>query len=131
MMRRFAQLVLMMALLGGSAVPSLSCNSLMEDSHPCCRALATIKKTTHAHTFQKAPQTSFKGGSCGCAATPTTPQETPVRSGAIQSNNSASIFDDAPIAKVSFRSALARPVQLHAPNDYSPPHFILYHSLLI
>jgi hypothetical protein len=131
MMRRILQIVLMIALLGGSAVQSLSCASQLADSHPCCRALATIKATTHAQALKKEPQTSLKGGSCGCAAAPTKPQETPVRSGSIQPNHTASIQDDAPIASSVFRSAFERPVRLCAPNDYSPPHFILYHALLI
>jgi hypothetical protein len=131
MMRRVLQIVLMTALLGGSAVQSLSCVSQLEDSHPCCRVLATIKATTHAQALKKVQQTSLKGGSCGCAATPTRPQETPVSSGTVQPNNAASIQHDAPIASTPLRSAFERPVRLGAPNDYSPPHFILYHALLI
>jgi hypothetical protein len=131
MMRRFVQIVLMISLLGGSAVQSLSCVSQMEDSHPCCRALATIKATTHAHALKKTRQISLKGGSCGCAATPTKQQETPVRSGFVQPTDIASISDHESIIRTPFRSLLEQPVRLCAPNDYSPPHFILYHSLLI
>jgi hypothetical protein len=103
MMRRFVQIVLMISLLGGSAVQSLSCVSQMEDSHPCCRALATIKATTHAQALKKTREISLKGGSCGCAAAPTNQQETPVSRGSIQPNNPASIHDSESIVSTPFR----------------------------
>jgi hypothetical protein len=131
MMRRVLQIILMVSLLGGSAVQALSCNSFVEDSHPCCRALATIKKTTQANLLKKAQHTSLKGGSCGCAAAPTKQEEAPASSGSIQRNKGASMQVDAPNAHVPFRNSFERSVRLCTANHDSPPPFILHHSLLI
>jgi hypothetical protein len=131
MMRSVLQIILMLLLVGGSAVQALSCSSLVEDSHPCCKALATIKKTTPAHLLKKTENTALKGGSCGCAATPTQKQETPASSGSIQRHQGASIQEDAPTINLLHRYGLARRFRLCAANYDSPPPFILHHSLLI
>jgi hypothetical protein len=131
MMRRFLQMVLMLSLLGGSAVQALACDSLVEDSHPCCKALATIYKTTQSHLLKKTSHTSLKGGSCGCAAAPTRHQHTPAGSGAVQRNGGPSVQIEAPVEALPFHHCGVPAVRLCAANYDSPPPFILHHSLLI
>jgi hypothetical protein len=131
MMRRVLQTVLMLSLLGGSAVQVLACDSLVEDSHPCCKALATILKTTQAHLLKKTSHTSLKGGSCGCAAAPTRHQHTPAGSGAVQRNCGASLQVEAPVETLPVRHSGEPAVRFCAANYDSPPPFILHHSLLI
>jgi hypothetical protein len=131
MMRRVLQVILMLSLLGGSAVQVLSCNSLVEDRHPCCKALATIKKTTQAQLLKKTQHTSLKGGACGCAAAPSKQQEAPASSGSIQRHNGESIQLDAPAVNILFHDAFEHPVRLCAADYHSPPPFILHRALLI
>jgi hypothetical protein len=131
MMRSVLQIFLMLSLLGGSAVQVLSCSSPVEDSHPCCKALATIKKTTQAHLLKKTDHTSLKGGSCGCAAEPTKQQEAPAGSGSIQRHNGASIHLDAPTLSNLFPNDPERPARFCAVNYESPPPFLLHRALLI
>jgi hypothetical protein len=131
MMRKIIQILLIVSLLGGAAMQSLACVSTMEDSHACCRALATLKKPTHTHSAKKAQPATFRGGSCGCTSAPETPRERPVSSNSPQQNESVLVNNDRSIADFSCRNAFEPPVILCIPNDTSPPPFILYHSLLI
>jgi hypothetical protein len=124
-------MLLMVSLLGGSAVQALSCTSSVEDSHPCCRALATIKKTTPAHLLKKTSHTSLKGGSCGCAASPAKEHEAPAGSGSVQRNSGASIQAAPPTLTTRFPVTFDPPIRLRPANYDSPPPFILHHSLLI
>jgi len=131
MMRRVIQIVLLASLLVGSAAQALACDSMVEESHPCCRALATIKATTPSPSVKKVQPVSLKGGSCGCTSAPATPREKPVSSASTQQHHAKANCDDELVLNIPVRIGLRQPVRLQAPNNDSPPHFILYNSLLI
>src|SRR5689334_12378928 len=131
MMRRLVQIILLVSLLAGTASQALSCSSMPEDSHPCCRALATIKATAQPHTTTKTQPTSFRGGSCGCTSAPVTPIEKPIGSFTVHQTPTSLTSADEVVLTVFVREEFQRPLRLQAPNHYSPPHFILYSSLLI
>jgi hypothetical protein len=132
MKRRFVQIILLASLLAGSAAQILACGSMVEDRHPCCRALATSKARTPSHSLKKVqPADSFRGNSCGCTSAPATPRENPVGSNTNQQPQKAAIPDNQSAVALAFRQAVARPIRLQLPDADSPPHFILYGSLLI
>jgi hypothetical protein len=131
MMRRLVQILLVASLFAGSAAQALSCGSMSEDSHPCCRALATLKATAQKSALKKVQPTSFRGGSCGCTSAPETPREKPVSNASTAHYHTLTIPDDELVVLLPFRKAMAQPVRVAAPNDTSPPHFILHSSLLI
>jgi hypothetical protein len=129
--RRFIQILLMVSLLGGAAAQTLACVSMMQsDGHACCRAIISKKakqKMRAAPAQQKEPAQSSHCCGSNTSRSPQPPIDNrDSKQDKFASSNTDEVATITPVRKVSFT-----PARLLAPSGYSPPHFILHHSLLI
>jgi hypothetical protein len=129
--RRIIQIILLVSLLGGAAAQTLACVAMMQsDGHACCRAIVTKKakqKMCAAPTQRKEPAQSPH---C-CGANASRSQQPTIDNRNSKQDKFASSNTDEVATIIPVRKLPFTPSRLRAPSGYSPPHFILHHSLLI
>jgi hypothetical protein len=129
--RRFIQILLLVSLLGTAAAQTFACVAMMQsDGHACCRAIFTKKakqKMRAAPTQQKEPAQS----SHCCGANTSRSQQPTIDNRDFKQDKFALSNTDEVATIIPVRKLSVTPSRLPAPSGYSPPHFILHHSLLI
>jgi hypothetical protein len=129
--RRFLQILLMASLLSGAAAQTLACVAMMQsEGHACCRAINTKKASQKMRAAPAQQKEPIKSSNC-CESNTSRSQQTPIDNRDSKQDQSAlSNIDEvatiSPVRKLSFT-----PARLRDPSGYSPPQFILHHSLLI
>jgi hypothetical protein len=131
MIRRLLQIILIVSLLGGAAAQTLACVAMMQsERHACCRAIHTKKASQKLRAAPAQQKEPAKSSHCCGSNTSRSPQPTIANRDSKQDKSVLSNSDEVaaiiPVRKLSFT-----PLRLRAPSGYSPPHFILHHSLLI
>jgi hypothetical protein len=131
MVKRILQVLVFISLVSGAAAQTMACVAMMQsDDHACCRAInirKTKQKMRAAPAQQKEP---VKSSNC-CESNTSRSQQTPIDNRdskqekfTLSNNNEVAIT-------TNVRSLSVNPTRLRASSRYSPPHFILHHSLLI
>jgi hypothetical protein len=132
MARRFIQILLVISVLFSAAVQTVACIPMMQyGDHSCCR-LVTTKKTSQKMRAASSPRKQPVQSSHCCGDNATKLQQPPVKN-RYSKQDDPGIFangTDVIINPLKRRGA-APSSRSQAPPDCSPPHFILYHALLI
>jgi hypothetical protein len=132
MARRFIQILLVISVLFSAAAQTVACIPMMQyGDHSCCR-LVTTKKTTQKMRDASSPRKQPAQSSHCCGDNSAKLQQPPVKNRHSKQDDPAIFANgtDVIIHPLKRREG-ALSLRSHAPPDYSPPHFILYHALLI
>jgi hypothetical protein len=130
MARRFLQLILLASLICGTVAQALACGLILQSSgHACCRNIVGKKTSQKMRAAPESHETK-KPVNC-CESNPAKPQQTPIAERSAKQEDAALANHHGGAAiTLSERVALSSS-RLPLPCEYSPPPFILYHSLLI
>jgi hypothetical protein len=131
MVKRIVQVIVIISLLSGAAAQTLACVAMMQsDGHACCRAVNIRKakqKMRAAPAQQKEP---VKSSNC-CESNTSRSQQTSIDNRDSRQQKFVPSNNQEVATTINVRSLSVNPTRLRAPSGYSPPHFILHHSLLI
>jgi hypothetical protein len=132
MARRFIQIILVISVLCSAAAQTLACIPMMQyGDHSCCRSVSAKKISQKMRAASSPHKQPVESSQC-CKGAASKSQQPPVENRNSRQDGPA-IFADATDLLVTplKRSEAVHSLRSHAPPDYSPPHFILYHALLI
>jgi hypothetical protein len=131
MARRFLQLILLAALICGAVAPALACGLNWQFSgHACCRNVVVKKTPQKMRAAPRSHQETKKPINC-CESNPANPQQTPIAERSVKQEDAALANHHGDAESTLLERVALTPSRLPLPCEYSPPPFILYHSLLI
>jgi hypothetical protein len=130
MVRRLLQILLIASLVGGATAQALGCISMQSEGHACCRMISMKKASQKMRAIPSSHQVPAKSSNC-CESNPSRSQQPPLENRDSKREEAAIIANAEGVATLTATREASPPSRLLAPSDYSPPHFILYHSLLI
>ena len=131
MTKRLIQILLVVSMMCGASAQAFSCVSMMQSgNHACCRMVVSKQAAQKMRASHSSHQTPAKSLPC-CNVNTSRPQQPPAEQRSLGRNESAIIVNSTGIVATPAKKEVLSPVKLSAPSGYSPPHFILYQSLLI
>jgi hypothetical protein len=131
MATRLIQILLVVSIICGASAQALACVPMMQSGdHACCRIIMVKKATSKLRAAQSSHQTPVKSSHCCNSNTPS-PQQTPAEQKSSSREETAVLANNAGNITISVKKVVPFPVKSLAPPGYSPPHFILYRSMLI
>jgi hypothetical protein len=130
MVRRGIQVLLVIALVSGTAAPTLACLSMMQaGDHSCCR---TIPAGKPVQKMRAAPSSSQRPAyPPDCCVNSSKPAQAVQKTGDFKRLEPALLSNREKVAIIQIKRETALPLKLRALPGDSPPSFILHHSLLI
>lgn len=131
MAKRLIQILLVVSMICGASAQAMTCVSMMQSGdHACCRMIMTKKATQKMRAAHSSHQTPVQSSHC-CNRSTSSPQQPLAEQKSSSRNEAAILVNGAGSITIPVKKAVLFPVKLFAPSGYSPPHFILYQSLLI
>jgi hypothetical protein len=131
MARRLLQLLLIVSLFCGAAAQALGCISMMQsENHACCRLISSKKTSQKLRKAPAAPKNPTTPLHC-CDTSSSSSHQAPLAKRELRQDEFVIAAADEVTAIVPGEKRVSPPSRLLTPTGYSPPPFILYHSLLI
>jgi hypothetical protein len=131
MARRLLQILLIVSLFCGATAQTLGCISMMQSgSHACCQLISNKKTAQKLRKAPPAPKNPATPLHC-CDTSPSNSQRAPLEKREVRQDEFAIVTAKNVTEIIPEEKRVLLPSRLLAPPGYSPPSFILYHSLLI